>query len=373
MKRPLFIICLAILAGYFYAGLYPFDFFPRNQVSWLPEGGGIVLGSHTVVRSARPVELGGSGGEVTIEICFEPLEESRDRVRPLLSIYDGDLPENLLIAQWKSRAVVRAAIIDARGRRRFREIDVRNGMRPGVRTILTMTSGACGTAVYLEGILAHIEPKLRLRPDNLEGSLLLGDSSNGEHGWRGKVCGLALFGRALSPPEVERHYRLFAENRAGELRGAPGLAGLYLFDDREGQAAADWAAGNALEFPKYSRPVNPVFLRPPWRDSIHPFDITINVLGFVPFGLFYFLYRAAIHPGRMRANFLWALLVSAAVSAGIEVLQVWLPSRSSSMTDLICNIGGALCGIALAAGIVGIRHSKRIADTDEHGSTRIPT
>ncbi len=349
MKRIYSGICIAILAGYIYAGLYPFEFFQRNQVAWLVDREGIELGDHSVVHSARPLDLREGAGAVSIELYIEARDEVYDRVRPLLSLYDGDLPENLIIGQWKSRTVLRAAFLNARGRRRFREIDVKSGMRPGVRSLLAVTSGVGGTAIYVDGVLELVDPKLTLRPGNLEGRLLLGDSSDGDHGWRGKVFGLALFERALSPAEIERHYRLFADARARELQTAPGLAGLYLFDEGAGPVAADRAAaGNALDFPEYARPVHPVILRPPWRDSIHALDIIVNILGFVPFGLFYFLYRQAAHPGRALGNFLWALLAAAAISGTIELLQVYLPSRSSSMTDLICNIGGALVGILIA-------------------------
>jgi glycopeptide antibiotics resistance protein len=77
-------------------------------------------------------------------------------------------------------------------------------------------------------------------------------------------------------------------------------------------------------------------------------DIIVNVLGFVPFGFFFFLHSQRSRPTQAAINILLVLLAGAAISLTIEVVQAWLPNRTSSVMDLLTNTTGALLGAALA-------------------------
>jgi len=73
-------------------------------------------------------------------------------------------------------------------------------------------------------------------------------------------------------------------------------------------------------------------------------DCIINFLGFIPFG---FILSATLikFEGTFEKHYiLIAVLFCFAVSLIIEVFQAWIPSRSSSMLDLILNTLGALIG-----------------------------
>ena len=75
-------------------------------------------------------------------------------------------------------------------------------------------------------------------------------------------------------------------------------------------------------------------------------DVTINIVGFVPLGylmMSYFLSRDRT-PTKIP---LIGLTVTAciAVSLLIELSQYYLPGRTSSLVDLICNGLGAIAGI----------------------------
>jgi VanZ family protein len=83
-------------------------------------------------------------------------------------------------------------------------------------------------------------------------------------------------------------------------------------------------------------------------------DALSNILLFLPIG---FLYR--LTGGSVRG----ALLTGAGVSLSIEMIQLFLPARTSSVIDLICNSSGAMLGallhdaaakrMAVTAGMVG--------------------
>ncbi|MGB8473693.1 MAG: VanZ family protein, partial [Candidatus Acidiferrum sp.] len=72
-------------------------------------------------------------------------------------------------------------------------------------------------------------------------------------------------------------------------------------------------------------------------------DLAINVAGFIPLGFFFCLY-AKSNPAETRPE-LKIILVGAGISLLIEVLQSFLPTRSSGMTDLITNTSGTALGV----------------------------
>jgi VanZ family protein len=88
------------------------------------------------------------------------------------------------------------------------------------------------------------------------------------------------------------------------------------------------------------------YLSAPWPRYVTAFDLSVNVLGYVPYG---FLCVAALLPRVTGALALMAALVSAAaLSALLEAAQSFLPSRVATNLDLVCNIAGAGLGAAIA-------------------------
>ena len=338
-RKLLRLVCIAILFGYLVAGLWPFNFAPENRASLL--NGAISFSPPSVAWTARPVDFANSRA-ITIELLLEPQYVTSQENRRILALHDGTLPENLLLAQWKSELLLRARFAGAAaGRLQYREFRVATALRPGARLWVAITSDAAGTSVYLEGILAERYPNLILRPEMLRGRFVLGDTPQGNRGWAGKLYGLAIYGRSLTSAEVRRDCDLWTRGNPHALLGARGLAVLYFFDQTGTREVGDHSpARNSLVIPATSRPLQRPVLQSLWKNSYNPMDLAINVAGFVPFGFFYFLYR--------KRNLFWTLLAAALISLTIELLQVYLPTRASQTTDLVTNIAGALLG-ALAA------------------------
>ncbi|TAN78889.1 MAG: VanZ family protein [Gallionella sp.] len=79
------------------------------------------------------------------------------------------------------------------------------------------------------------------------------------------------------------------------------------------------------------------------------FDAAMNLLSYLPFG---FLAGLALR-GRfgVAASVIGSLCLGLSLSAGMEYLQMYLPSRVSSNMDLLANGAGALAGALLAVRI----------------------
>ena len=92
------------------------------------------------------------------------------------------------------------------------------------------------------------------------------------------------------------------------------------------------------------------FLALPWPPYWTGFDLTANLLGYMPLGALLFggLVRSGHRP--LRA-FAWTVAAGAALSLTLEVLQNYLPHRIPSNLDLGLNTAGALLGAAFGWGV----------------------
>lgn len=327
------------------------------------DGSGLSLQPLSIAYSSREIDLSKSGG-ITIELALEG--EPSDHIASVLSFYDGTLPVNLLIAQWKSGLLLRTRVPGAPGRRQYREAGIADGLRSGMRRLVAISSDADGTTFYLDGTLVDRSPKLILRHETLRGRLILGDSPAGHQGWKGKLSGLAIYNRSLTPAEIARNSALWQRRDFLELENERDLEALYFFNEAGAGTISDHSpARNALKLPAIYSILHKTALLPLWEDSFHATDLAVNILGFVPFGFFYFLYRTRTRPNRTTGNVLLTVLSAAILSTAIELIQVYLPTRYSQAADIVCNIAGAILGIILA-GLGPIRVDPRSSPSRLH-------
>jgi len=109
-------------------------------------------------------------------------------------------------------------------------------------------------------------------------------------------------------------------------------ASLYPFSDWRYQGVVPWA-----------------YLSSPWPKYWTGFDITINLLGYMPLG--FLLALSALRTGRGRYAVMLATLTAGVLSLTMESLQSYLPMRVASNVDLGLNVAGAWLGALLAWGM----------------------
>ena len=71
----------------------------------------------------------------------------------------------------------------------------------------------------------------------------------------------------------------------------------------------------------------------------------MNIVGFVPIGFFLLNYLALIQ--QINRPAVTVILLGFFLSLTIEILQWFLPTRDSDMTDLISNTFGTVVGVSL--------------------------
>jgi hypothetical protein len=168
--------------------------------------------------------------------------------------------------------------------------------------------------------------------------LILGNSPAGDSPWRGDLFSLSFFPEALSPEET----------------GTPGIDPVVSYRFSEGRGTVCRGGGD----PRHELFIPPVFrapakraLEPPWK--VYAFnlsfwtDAAVNILGFIPLGITLCAWmRKDGRRKRLSVPFL-VVLMGAGISLLIELLQVYLPTRDSSLTDLANNILGTYIGALL--------------------------
>ena len=347
-----------------YAGLAPLEFHPPNGAHWLAPGPGLRFAREGIVYSEAPFAWSSGGRDFSIDLWFEPTEAPRARVARLLAVQDGDEVPVLSVDQWRGALIVRDRI-HSKGRLVYREYALRDALEPGRVHHLTLVGDASGIRAYLDGTATALETKTPAlaEGEELSGQLLLGNAARGNQEWSGELRGVAFTAGALSPEAIARRSDASARGASG-LASEPALHALYPLDEGRGDAAYDLTGrAPALHVPREFQPLRRTVLG--WATtrersaSWYLRDLFVNVAGFLPAGFFGALALAARRP-RRRA-WLGATLLAAVLSLGIEITQVWLPSRVSSLTDLAGNVAGGALGGGLALAVMQRRSERGAA------------
>jgi len=95
----------------------------------------------------------------------------------------------------------------------------------------------------------------------------------------------------------------------------------------------------------------------PWPLRFTRADVVINVLSYLPFGIFVALLPRRATPGARTAL---AFACGLTLSFLMETLQMFLPPRDASLADLAANTFGALLGGVAGASLVRAERTRRV-------------
>jgi VanZ family protein len=92
-------------------------------------------------------------------------------------------------------------------------------------------------------------------------------------------------------------------------------------------------------------------------------DVVFNVLAYIPFGTLATLFFR--QRGDVRRTIPKAIALAAVFSLSMETVQLFIPNRVASFTDLVCNVGGAVVGALMFADPVYSMATARLGDIRE--------
>ena len=324
------------------AGLWPLDFFPKNNVRWLPDQEALRFGRYGIASSPKPVAVPGETLDFRNPIFFglkiRPLGEPGNSITRILSICDDHFRELFFVGQWKSHMIIKLANVQGSPTGSYWETGVDNLFRKNEPLTLEIRSDNSGMSIVADGklVLSQTGYSLsRLSGLRTQALLLLGNSPTGESPWKGDLLDLSIHqdtGRTQTP---NSNVMTFAQSgkESGALLRTGGKPPLEFF------------------IPSTYRPIKKAVLFPPWKETFfnRSFwkDVMVNIFGFIPFGFFFYAWRKETATEKDFSSGLFVVLLGAGVSLAIELLQVFLPTRDSSLTDLINNIVGTCIGIWL--------------------------
>jgi hypothetical protein len=166
-------------------------------------------------------------------------------------------------------------------------------------------------------------------------------------------AGVGNYDTALDRAQIERHNSSWTKGGAPTLTSEDVCIALYLFNEHAGRVVHNKVRSEYdLYIPPKYMVLRQTVLDPVWRAFNWCLgfwqDAFINVAGFIPFGCFF---CACFSAGGLRMPALRASALGASVSLFIELTQAHLPTRDSSMSDLINNILGSILGAAAYRGV----------------------
>jgi len=346
-------LSVAILFGIFYFGLKPNGFNFSNGVNWITDQPGIRFGKYGIAYTNPFIEYGRENisepNNFSIEIALKLKSYREKGFNIILAIHSGKESDNLLLGQVHSRIYLVSGD-DYDLKRNTKRIRLNLDSPSPAIQFVTITTGQKGSAVYLNGQLVRTKKDLTLQiPNGSKARLLLGNSIYGKHSWQGDVYGLAFYGYTLTAQDIKLHFNKWFQERNFSFAKKDNPLVLYLFNEKGGLKALDHANGNHhLEIPLRMHTFKKKILSAEWSgfkfNKIINEDNFINLLGFMPFG--FILAATFIKLGGTfeKHYFLITIFFCFAVSLIIEIVQAWIPSRSSDLVDLILNTLGALIG-----------------------------
>lgn len=323
VKKLTLIIFLISILGIFLVGLWPFNFNPPNKIFWQNNASEqyLVIKQPSIAFFTPELLDFNSPEGFTIEMKLKSSPPLNNYISRIFSLNCGDI-ELLLIGQWKDGIILR--LYDP-VKNNYRELYAKDLLKSIEPVFLTINIAQSSSSISCNGkeILKRDKP-LTSQITSLEGIGLIGNSASGKNGWNGELYSLKIYNKRLSNQKSST----FEQKEQFSFHG-----GEY-----------------TLTIPERFSPLKRNILTPPWID--HSFnksyinDLILNFVGFLVFGLIIGALGIQYRLRKSHSLFI-SFLLCALISLTIELLQPFIPSRCSQLSDLILNILGGVSGCFL--------------------------
>jgi len=323
----------------------------ENHVTWNQKSEGLVFqqGNSLAHTDYFSTEAFSSTKEFSIEMAISPDIQRIPSFSFILHLPNPDNDWQIVIGQWDATLVV-LNNSDYSNKERMPKIYAPFDLTVNPNFI-QITSGESGTRVYINGKLKGSSEKLLLAGNEFDKQIILitGNSIYSRNPWNGTWQGLALYNRKLDKEALQSHYKQWLAGGSFGFIQKEDSRLLYMFEENTGNVIYNKSnSGPNLIIPENI----PVLVKRilSWPDLIGSntesmkYDIFINLAGFIPLGFVVCGWFLIIRKDRKLQSLFFCVLSGFLLSLFIEITQVWMPSRDSSLLDLILNTLGTLAG-----------------------------
>jgi VanZ family protein len=312
----------------------------------LSDGNGLFFGKHGSVVSVNLLNNRSPEGTegCSLAIALEPSWVDSEGV--ILSFYRPATRVTSLVLRQLGEGLVLEHQSQGSSMKLGRYVgSVFTGIKP---ILLTITSGNGGTATYVDGTFIAKLTDLTISNRDIEGKVLIGNAPSMSFTWSGQVKALSIYSRELSAAQVVADFTQSIEGAKVDSAWEEAVMARYLFNEGAGNVIHNQVdSATDLMIPDRFFVLDEKVLQRPWTEYHPPWwsyfwDLGINILGFIPLGFFFCAYfsRTTIeHPAvlTVASGFVLSLI--------IELVQAFLPTRGSGMTDIITNTLGTVLGV----------------------------
>ncbi len=330
---------LACVAGVGLLTLFPFNFRqPNNAVI----SDGLTLSYPGTAYAAHPHEALSSLYHFTIVLHCTPKAGEPGRIGRILSSAKDGWSQNFAITQWGRGLNIQ---FFSRDSRQFNEMTVENVFATRAPVWIAITFNGETLRCYVNGVKKaerHTGP-MALAQWKAEYPLVVGTDPNGGLQWEGSLHRAAIFDRTFSRGDLRRPGLIFKH-----------YSSIIHYNFDKGHTPYVRSTGtdaDSMYVPPLYKPYDRITLLDTYRllgkQRLYVRDIIANIFFFLPVGFF-----SAMFLGRSFKNSIAIVILSVIfgllLSACVECLQIDLPSRFSSMFDVVSNTAGAAIGAAIA-------------------------
>ena len=336
---PFRYLVVCVLGAYFLT-LYPFNFLQRNKVAALTNGLSFVMPA--TAYTLHPHEALSYLYQFTFLLHVTPATDDVGRAAHIMCSGNDEWSQNFSINQWHNHLNVQ---FFNRESKQFNELTIPEIFKKNKPSWIALTFNGTTIRCYVDGV-KKAERKtgpMALTQWDSASAIVFGTDASGRQQWEGAIHSAAIFDRAFKAAELKKPDLIFTKYSSIIHYEFGGRASGYLRStgrDRDSVCIPEL-------FTPYCRSTLLDTFRVLGRQRLDVRDIVANIFFFLPMGYFFALaLRRRCHS--VLSFIMLSIGFGLMLSVSMESLQILLPSRFSSMVDVLSNTTGTAIGAALS-------------------------
>jgi len=230
------LICFCIIVGVLIAGLWPFNFLQKNNISWLNDKDGLAFGRFGILYSKDIInQTFFKDNQITIEMALRSKDESGSSLSHIISFFnDQDRFEDFVIGQWRTHLILFSRNGNFADINKYKKCGLRYALPLDSTLFITVTSKSENSTIYINGKPAKKCQNYSLIPEKYISNeqLIIGNSPTGKGEWKGEIYTLAIYNTLLPKEKILENYKKWKANNYKKFEGDQII--LYRFDERTG-------------------------------------------------------------------------------------------------------------------------------------------